>query len=92
MNRPFRSKSFRSILRALVSVRMFSCNHISDVLILEQFVDSKGDVIAKQFSGLCDRQHFRVKKLVQVCLVLCVFKYSLSITSLLSESKMLALA
>ena len=36
----------------------------TDILILEQFVDSKGKTIPRDITGLCERQHYRVEKLI----------------------------
>ena len=40
-------------------------NH-TDVLILMQFIDKAGNVIPRQVTGLCQRQHTRVTKLVKM--------------------------
>jgi small subunit ribosomal protein S18 len=37
---------------------------VSDVLILDQFVDSKGHMIPREITGMCKRQHFRMNKLI----------------------------
>merc|ERR1712156_1367507 len=36
----------------------------TDVLILEQFVDSNGDLMPRDLTGLCERQNYRLNKLV----------------------------
>ena len=36
----------------------------TDVLILEQFVDGEGEIIDKNVTGLCERQHYRMDKLI----------------------------
>jgi len=38
----------------------------TDVLILKQFMDNKGQVINRQITGLCRRQHTRVTKLIKM--------------------------
>ena len=36
----------------------------TDVLILEQFVESNGKIIPRNVTGLCERQHYRMNKLI----------------------------
>ena len=36
----------------------------TDVLILEQFVESNGKTIPRDVTGLCERQHYRMEKLI----------------------------
>lgn len=36
----------------------------TDVLILEQFVESNGKIIPRDVTGLCERQHYRLDKLI----------------------------
>ena len=36
----------------------------TDVLILDQFVDGRGEIIDRKITGLCERQHFRMNKLI----------------------------
>ena len=36
----------------------------TDVLILEQFVDTEGQLMPRDLTNLCERQHFRLNKLV----------------------------
>lgn len=36
----------------------------TDVLILEQFVDNKGNIIDRDITKLCERQHYRMNKLI----------------------------
>lgn len=36
----------------------------TDVLILDQFVDGKGEIINRNITGLCERQHYRMDKLI----------------------------
>ena len=36
----------------------------TDVLILEQFVDNSGKIISRDVTGLCERQHYRMNKLI----------------------------
>ena len=36
----------------------------TDVLILEQFTDNNGDIIDIKITGLCQRQHYRMNKLI----------------------------
>ena len=36
----------------------------TDVLILEQFTDSQGDIMPRDLTNLCERQHFRINKLI----------------------------
>lgn len=38
----------------------------TDVLILRQFMDNKGNPINRQITGLCKRQHTRVSKLIKM--------------------------
>ncbi len=37
-----------------------------DVLILDQFVEGSGNVIPRFVTGLCNRQHYRITKLVKM--------------------------
>ena len=34
------------------------------MLILDQFVDGRGEIIARDITGLCERQHYRMEKLI----------------------------
>ena len=36
----------------------------TDLLILEQFVDSEGELMPRKLTKLCERQHYRLNKLV----------------------------
>ena len=36
----------------------------TDVLILDQFTDSNGDIIPRDITNLCERQHYRMDKLI----------------------------
>ena len=38
----------------------------TDVLILKQFIDHKGEMISREITGLCRRQHQRMSKLIKM--------------------------
>merc|ERR1712212_544912 len=38
----------------------------TDVLIISQFMDSEGKILDKELTGLCQRQHTRVDKLIKM--------------------------
>ena len=45
---------------------IFLFDSISDVLILEQFVEGDGRLMSRSVTGLCKRQQFRITKLVKM--------------------------